>query len=492
MNLVALRLGVCPGSPGRTACLPCILREPLCEPPPPPENRASLGKLKLSSGSQSHGATRVGKAKKIPLTQDYVLWRPLIGTISVQAKQEPEQFCMWGGHGRRRTKFIAQLCYMIGVAGAYVFIGELCKDRHWPVQQGPSDAQLAEIEDERARLVVEGEANTPARFTNVKSFVKMSRGRVGQAVENAKTSPSLDNRALRRAGSRAVAVTEKVIPHLRAPISLSTSIPHAVGRLGTTNFAASNWWKTEKYWDLNQRRREYSLVSGHGWTDPGSKTPLTTWTSFRELLDTQRVREGLTADQRDSVEIVISLYEFLSRGSIVALCMWPAFQERLLGIMDLAKRADASMRLLSLIPWSQEIVVPWTRELQRAPIDPEMIARWPRVGGRREIDDTPYESEADEGQDAHQEPAAGARLSHSSPPKQPRRGGQCTTLEMYKLIENLCLCLRGLEIFDRVRRGWVTALADGEEDGIEEGMTLGADDDTGDGQDGNLPFGYKS
>ena len=41
----------------------------------------------------------------------------------------------------------------------------------------------------------------------------------------------------------------------------------------------------------------------------------------------------------------------------------------------------------------------------QAPIDPEMIARWPRVGGRREIDDTPYESEADEGQDAHQEPA---------------------------------------------------------------------------------------
>ena len=55
--------------------------------------------------------------------------------------------------------------------------------------------------------------------------------------------------------------------------------------------------------------------------------------------------------------------------------------------------------------------------------------------------------------------------------------------EMYTLIENFCLGLRRLEIFGRartVRRGWVTALADGEEDRIEEGMTLGADDGTGD------------
>ncbi|OCH88940.1 MT-A70-domain-containing protein [Obba rivulosa] len=54
--------------------------------------------------------------------------------------------------------------------------------------------------------------------------------------------------------------------------------------------------------------------------------------------------------------------------------------------------------------------------------------------------------------------------------------------EMYTLIENFCLGLRRLEIFGRAqtaRRGWVTALAEGEEDRIEEGMVL----DDADGAD---------
>ena len=56
--------------------------------------------------------------------------------------------------------------------------------------------------------------------------------------------------------------------------------------------------------------------------------------------------------------------------------------------------------------------------------------------------------------------------------------------EMYTLIENFCLGLRRLEIFGRARtarRGWVTALAEGEEERIEEGMTLGDDDDAQEG-----------
>ena len=61
---------------------------------------------------------------------------------------------------------------------------------------------------------------------------------------------------------------------------------------------------------------------------------------------------------------------------------------------------------------------------------------------------------------------------------------------MYTLIENFCLGLRRLEIFGRARtarRGWVTALAEGEEDRIEEGMTLGDDDGTaGPAQDGAM------
>ncbi|TBU24816.1 MT-A70-domain-containing protein [Dichomitus squalens] len=57
--------------------------------------------------------------------------------------------------------------------------------------------------------------------------------------------------------------------------------------------------------------------------------------------------------------------------------------------------------------------------------------------------------------------------------------------EMYTLIENFCLGLRRLEIFGRARtarRGWVTALAEGEEVRIEEGMTLGDEE----GQEGAM------
>lgn len=64
--------------------------------------------------------------------------------------------------------------------------------------------------------------------------------------------------------------------------------------------------------------------------------------------------------------------------------------------------------------------------------------------------------------------------------------------EMYTLIENFCLGLRRLEVFGRartVRRGWVTALAEGEEERIEEGMTLGGDDGSGeDLQEGTVRF----
>ena len=64
--------------------------------------------------------------------------------------------------------------------------------------------------------------------------------------------------------------------------------------------------------------------------------------------------------------------------------------------------------------------------------------------------------------------------------------------EMYTLIENFCLGLRRLEIFGRARtarRGWVTALAEGEEERIEEGMTLGADDGSGEElQEGAMRF----
>ncbi|TFY62325.1 hypothetical protein EVJ58_g3938 [Rhodofomes roseus] len=62
--------------------------------------------------------------------------------------------------------------------------------------------------------------------------------------------------------------------------------------------------------------------------------------------------------------------------------------------------------------------------------------------------------------------------------------------EMYTLIENFCLGLRRLEIFGRartLRRGWVTALAEGEEERIEHGMSIDADDQN-EGQENATPW----
>ena len=94
-------------------------------------------------------------------------------------------------------------------------------------------------------------------------------------------------------------------------------------------------------------------------------TPLEAWRQFRDLLVRQRIRDGLTIAQQDAVEIIITLYEFLAGGTTLAACMWSRFWEKLMATMDLAKRGDASMYLVSFIPWSQEIIVPWTIELQR-------------------------------------------------------------------------------------------------------------------------------
>ncbi|KAI0710772.1 hypothetical protein C8Q76DRAFT_798304 [Earliella scabrosa] len=51
------------------------------------------------------------------------------------------------------TPFFAQICYMPGVAGAYVLVGTRCSHRHWPIQRGPSETHLREIEEERQRCV---------------------------------------------------------------------------------------------------------------------------------------------------------------------------------------------------------------------------------------------------------------------------------------------------------------------------------------------------
>ena len=62
--------------------------------------------------------------------------------------------------------------------------------------------------------------------------------------------------------------------------------------------------------------------------------------------------------------------------------------------------------------------------------------------------------------------------------------------EMYTLVENFCLGLRRLEIFGRsraLRRGWVTALAEGEEERIEDGMCIDADENN-EGQDNATPW----
>ncbi|KAI0706565.1 hypothetical protein C8Q76DRAFT_800974 [Earliella scabrosa] len=108
----------------------------------------------------------------MPLRRDYFRpgeagARPVWRVNGARERKYPEtlkSLCRHGSSNRlpspppvcprcgRKTNFLAQLCFMEGVAGAYVFIGDRCKHRHWPIQEGPSEAQLEEIEAERHRL----------------------------------------------------------------------------------------------------------------------------------------------------------------------------------------------------------------------------------------------------------------------------------------------------------------------------------------------------
>ncbi|KAI0706566.1 hypothetical protein C8Q76DRAFT_800975 [Earliella scabrosa] len=117
------------------------------------------------------------------------------------------------------------------------------------------------------------------------------------------------------------------------------------------------------------------------------------WNEFRASLVSSGVHEALSQTQRDAVEAVVCLFEFVHGGSQEAIAMWPTFLEKLLMIAIHPDGRDVSSYLVGLIRWSQEIIVPWTRDLAMAPMPPELVARWGRPGGRRETDDADYESD---------------------------------------------------------------------------------------------------
>ncbi|KAI0705699.1 hypothetical protein C8Q76DRAFT_801432 [Earliella scabrosa] len=87
----------------------------------------------------------------------------------------------------RSTGFLGQLCYMQGVAGAYALIGRTCGHRHWPIQKGPSEAQLEEIEAARERTKKDN--ISPSKpHTRPHHALTIVRARTSQKVQVTKAS----------------------------------------------------------------------------------------------------------------------------------------------------------------------------------------------------------------------------------------------------------------------------------------------------------------
>ena len=91
--------------------------------------------------------------------------------------------------------------------------------------------------------------------------------------------------------------------------------------------------------------------------------PPSTWIDFRQMLAGKNIPDALSVAQRDSVEALICLFEFAREGSDLAFAMWPAFFERVVWCASYSETQDISHYLVTFVRWSQEIVVPWTRDL---------------------------------------------------------------------------------------------------------------------------------
>ncbi|KAI0745214.1 hypothetical protein C8Q76DRAFT_789633 [Earliella scabrosa] len=138
--------------------------------------------------------------------------RPLFHVASIPKKSYPEDvklLCNKGAAARVppdpercphdgcgvQTLYWKQVCYMEGLAGAYIFIGRSCNHRHYPVQEGPSEDLLEEIEAARSlQNAMQPSPDRPSRGRP--SQPKTSAGRARSSTEVTTSQTSLQKKLL--------------------------------------------------------------------------------------------------------------------------------------------------------------------------------------------------------------------------------------------------------------------------------------------------------
>ncbi|EIW53624.1 uncharacterized protein TRAVEDRAFT_52743 [Trametes versicolor FP-101664 SS1] len=129
--------------------------------------------------------------------------RQLCELDSLHRMPEAPHFCP-KRNCQARTTFTAQLCYAEGWAGAWGYVCDLCHGIHWPWQSGPTEPVLRLIEERRqfdreedARLKLERRASADARRRQREE--DEARKRVKKSIRETKKREKALTKAIRQA-----------------------------------------------------------------------------------------------------------------------------------------------------------------------------------------------------------------------------------------------------------------------------------------------------
>ncbi|KAI0681616.1 hypothetical protein C8Q76DRAFT_699454 [Earliella scabrosa] len=111
-------------------------------------------------------------------------------------------------------------------------------------------------------------------------------------------------------------------------------------------------------------------------------TPPGYWDHLQSLLHDTGIGASLTEEQRDAVDIVVSLYRFFGEGSPESQRIWPEFWEQIHTI------AEVTAVTPQVEPWNLLLnMIPWARGIAKHALPPGMLARWTDPVETGEFDD---------------------------------------------------------------------------------------------------------
>ncbi|KAI0686972.1 hypothetical protein C8Q76DRAFT_698826 [Earliella scabrosa] len=106
------------------------------------------------------------------------------------------------------------------------------------------------------------------------------------------------------------------------------------------------------------------------------------WDHLESLLHETGVRASLTEEQGDAVDVVVSLYRFLGKGSPESQRIWPEFWQQVHAIAEVTAVAP------QVAPWNLLVnMIPWARRVAKHALPPGMLARWTDPIESGEFDD---------------------------------------------------------------------------------------------------------